>query len=691
MINDGHSQRFICLLYYFSTLKAVFSLIDCSHHSYILESSTVIPGSVLGINTSENLDDCLKICSQNPSCTAANFLLSSIDLTHCLLVDSSKTAKQSEIPLKEHGIYSARKICISESFSTNCPERRWSFERFPNRKLIDKRFSLKSFTGNLFDDCLNECVKHESCMAVFWNGKLKECQIASISLQSVHNSRHYFDFDEETDLYESNCVQASSTLSTCSFLALHSAGITDHFDEKILNIVDAKACENRCLERKEEKGTCRMYTYDRDTKRCYLSHSTRRELGRNGLHGEMIKSNLIMGELDDCTQFTLKCKPESMELHATSMKLFGGELRTKRSKEILCERKINPNYAFHLDLPYEKCGMTEKAFPSRSYSGIIYLKEGSTQLITIRDKTIQVHCRIHTQGEPILDQTVAVHMKVSAGNETTLRNGLIVPTGSLRVPIKATSKSKFNLHFEKNGVESDLIERKEKGEIIIEIDDKTNEINQEFTVRNLILHRGGQIKPKILIDENGCVSDREMIKSMSRKSPNRLVIKLDFDRFDEETDISYSSLVETCSINCMPECNKDLLIEDIGQLSRQRRRRSLTLNGRNVQLYQDVYRISGGRMRILMGNGTAKENKSEIDVEEISPSSSLSSTLSNCDLSCFFTILLSFLQLFLLITCICIAYFYAMQWRSHRSASRSFNSDRIQYEIRENSFRKPSN
>ncbi|RCN48855.1 hypothetical protein ANCCAN_05139 [Ancylostoma caninum] len=76
------------------------------------------------------------------------------------------------------------------------------------------------------------------------------------------------------------------------------------------------------------------------------------------------------------------------------MRLFSGSMKTKRRKDVICEKKIAASYNFTVQMPYQECGIDKTETPIRSHSGVVHVKEGSTNLITIRDKILQV-CLSH--------------------------------------------------------------------------------------------------------------------------------------------------------------------------------------------------------------------------------------------------------------------------------------------------------
>ncbi len=58
--------------------------------------------------------------------------------------------------------------------------------------------------------------------------------------------------------------------------------------------------------------------------------------------------------------------------------------------------------------------------PSPTYSNVIFLKEGSTELITVRDKLVQVFCRMHENVETVADDMLTMQLayRLHVDNET---------------------------------------------------------------------------------------------------------------------------------------------------------------------------------------------------------------------------------------------------------------------------------
>ncbi|KAK6054691.1 PAN domain protein, partial [Cooperia oncophora] len=238
-------------------------------------------------------------------------------------------------------------------------------------------------------NCLENILGFRSdCHAAQYSRHSSSCVLLKASPNTVYNMRNYFTYNDGVDVYENNCVEVMMSSSKCTFMRLSVAGFTDMYDEVVSDVADAEECERTCVNQHIVGDPCRSYTHDKGTQACYLSHYDGRGSGRSPM--SIRNENLTYGSLDDCIEFALKCRNDAFEIHGSSMRLFSGSMKTKRLKKVTCERSVTSSYRFTVSMPYEECGIEKTAVPSSSYSGLVYVKEGSTTLVTIRDKLLQV-------------------------------------------------------------------------------------------------------------------------------------------------------------------------------------------------------------------------------------------------------------------------------------------------------------
>lgn len=90
-------------------------------------------------------------------------------------------------------------------------------------------------------------------------------------------------------------------------MRVNKAGFVDTFDT-IVSAYNRDACEEQCLNALSfttqsqlvTPTICRAYTFDSSKKKCYLSHLSQKQFGRNIL--DSMNENLSSGDLENCIQ-----------------------------------------------------------------------------------------------------------------------------------------------------------------------------------------------------------------------------------------------------------------------------------------------------------------------------------------------------------------------------------------------------
>ena len=93
------------------------------------------------------------------------------------------------------------------------------------------------------------------------------------------------------------------------------------------------------------------------------------------------------------------------------MRMISGNLKTKHDEH--CGTTFSDSFSFETKVPFKDCGTQKSAFGT--YTNLVFLKDSATPLITIRDKLIQVICRIFDGG----DIQVTYQLEIQ-GNRSTL-------------------------------------------------------------------------------------------------------------------------------------------------------------------------------------------------------------------------------------------------------------------------------
>ncbi|KAE9421787.1 hypothetical protein Angca_000726 [Angiostrongylus cantonensis] len=658
--------------------------------SFVIENFNVIKGSVIEEFHVHSMRECSILCRVRIDCDGFNYLIESGEKAHCLLMNGKKPEIEEQLPHPEDILFAARKISLHRS----CHGRTFAFEKFAHLQAINEDIILDSSVDETMENCLEKCHERADCRATQHSHRNGSCFLLRASPNTVYNLRKSFTFSNDVDLYENNCVEVSVSTSKCNFMRFGSAGFTDSYDEIVPNLDNVEECEIVCLTKTKVADPCRSYTYNKSSRSCYISHYDGRSFGQSPLSSQ--NPNLSYGSLDDCIDFGLKCRNDELEIHGSSMRLFSGFMRTKHRKNTICERKIDSLYEFKILMPYEECGINKTMLPYPSYNGLVHVKEGSTNLVTIRDKLLQVQCRIHSQVESN-DLKLMAQMDVQDSNrsERVLTNSILyTPT---RPPYQRYSLRILN----SDGIETDVVRAGEQGWLSLNINGGSQ---RQILVSNVIARDISTRKSIKLIGDDGCVIHDSVI-GISRVSPQEIRYKINFGGFIEKTQLIYQALVETCSFDCSPKCNEKLWLDNAANQMEEddnsiRIRRAV--GPRQLELTQDIYKVHGSRItvlttlsstpvtespkfqneRLLTSKDQHPRHNDEVHVRAIE-TRPISSAFEQCfsdDITCLFTVILASIQIFLLASCVCIVYCYIQQWRSFRGLHES-TSTQIQYEL----------
>ncbi|VDM47716.1 unnamed protein product [Toxocara canis] len=371
----------------------------------------------------------------------------------------------------------------------------------------------------------------------------------------------------------------------CHFLHVHSAGFTDVFDERLQRVSDVEECERACLA--WTGGVCRSFTFDKTDNACYLSHATSRSLGKNPL--DITNLNLSTGDLDDCFQFRLKCKANSMQLSGSSMKIFSGTVKAKKNRDTYCEKTI------------------KNLYPYPTFTSVIVLKEGSTDLITIRDKIIQVNCRIHQSVEVLPEQKLSFQMEIE--NENVTRK---LVTEAIRLgasPSNFVPRPKYTLEvLDRDGQLTDTVKVGDFGFLLVTVQQQADGMESEFLVSDIAARDIKSDRMIPLLDSDGCVIERRIL-AFKRIDKNQLQMRIEFSGFTNQAEVVYEGIVKSCTHDCSPKCNAELWETDseprkaTGRLNRDKRSPLTAGTSRRFEISEDIYTLRSTNKLTMIANG----------------------------------------------------------------------------------------
>uniref|UniRef100_A0AC34Q2J7 Uncharacterized protein n=1 Tax=Panagrolaimus sp. JU765 TaxID=591449 RepID=A0AC34Q2J7_9BILA len=262
--------------------------------------------------------------------------------------------------------------------------------------------------------CLSRCASRFDCAAVAYNPERSSCRLLSLSVHTVYDFDKYFKFSSNFDVYERNCQIKSmkEDFSNCTVMKLNQVGYTDMFDVRLDAVADLSTCETICLSWKQ--GLCRSFTFDKREKRCFISHSTPKLFGWQPMMH--LNDDLTFGEIDNCFKFDLFCGSDTLTLYGNSLRIFEGGLKSKNNAAVFCEKNVTATHDFSFSLKYGECGIEKE--PTHSYAGTILIKEGSTDMVTIRDRMIRISCKMDNGKKPIGTQSLSFSLELTDNNST---------------------------------------------------------------------------------------------------------------------------------------------------------------------------------------------------------------------------------------------------------------------------------
>ncbi|KJH51856.1 PAN domain protein [Dictyocaulus viviparus] len=629
-----------------------------------------------------------RVFSKKIDCDGFNYLIEN-GKARCLLMNenTSSTTTITDEKLHDadlHVLYAARKIALHK----NCDQRSFAFEKFVNLEVIANEIILDSITTEFVETCLTKCHQSAECRAVEFGHRNKSCTLLRASPNTVYNLRKNFAYSDDMDIYENNCHEVSMSTSKCSFMRLTSAGFTDVYDKVLSNVDDVEECEIFCIEETKLSDPCRSYTYNTSSRFCYLSHQDGRSAGRSPLSNR--NPSLIHGTLDDCIDFSMSTSKCSF------MRLTSAGFTDVYDKVLSNVDDVEECEMFCIE-------ETKLSDPCRSYT---YNTSSRFCYLSHQDGRSAGRSPLSNRNPSLIHGTLddCIDFALKCRNNELEIHGSSMRLFRMNNILYATKKSpqpRYTLRvLNSDGIETDVVRAGEQGWLSLIINEGAA---SHIFVSNLIARDINTKNNLVLIGDDGCVSHSSII-GISRVSSEEILYKINFGGFQKQAQLIYQALVETCTIDCSPKCNKKLWLNDVKQIedavNKNRRRRAI--GPRQIELIQDIYKVHGSRITVLtpfssarlidslklqnenllMSKGRQPFRDDDVHIEAIK-TRPISSALEQCfsdDITCLFTVFLASIQLFLFASCIGILYCYIQQWRTFRNIYEQTPSQ-IQYEF----------
>uniref|UniRef100_A0A914I438 PAN domain-containing protein n=1 Tax=Globodera rostochiensis TaxID=31243 RepID=A0A914I438_GLORO len=620
---------------------------QCPHRerSVFIEHLRPFVGRLIGKSPMEmpSVDECAKRCTQVPNCAGANFLMDLNGEPICTLHSAVSAGAEAESPLE--AMFGLRRFCLRrdpfDPIGRVCSAP-WTFQKFARIRPIEMspEFLLENGAAERnysaiysLDECLQQCHRNPNCAGALYSQRERRCRLSKVSPQNVHGIRAHFRHDAEWDLYELNCIRGPLNPTRCAFHRIRHAGFTSPFTVLLHGVASAEECQSACMaflqalslgQTRQTTTICRAWTHHASSSRCFLSHLALRSLGRSVL--EQMDPELSSGEVDECMDFKLDCHAHSLTLSGFSpLKLFRGHVQPKRAAAAAncAQLRIDSAvHAFRVNLPFTRCAFEKSSGEQYTrHTNTLMIKEASTELITARDKTVQVNCYLRRKpfaavvtpstiatnfgGPPLLNvrfRTVhnntdddddeaeqhveagAVPKAVHAPQQQQMLSTrvLLVPSSSPSAEDDDGAKRRLRggqrqqsegPAYRLEVLDASGLPVQQKVELgkpgFLEIRRRVFAEEHKFDGDNdgsLLLSdlkamdSANVANAVPLIDSDGCVTNASMVTSIQRMDANRIRIGIRFSGFGDKARVAYQGIVKRCEFGCLLDCNRHFYI-----------------------------------------------------------------------------------------------------------------------------------
>ncbi|KAI3420959.1 hypothetical protein GPALN_014586 [Globodera pallida] len=596
--------------------------------SVFIEHLRPFVGRLIGKSPMEmpSVDECAKRCTQVPNCAGANFLLDLNGEPICTLHSFGSAGAEAESPLE--AMFGLRRFCLRrdpfDPIGTVCSAP-WTFQKFARIRPIEMspEFLLENGAAERNYSAiysLDECLQHPNCAGALYSQRERRCRLSKVSPQNVHGIRAHFRHDAEWDLPpEPDPVRVPPHSPRRLHLSLYRTPprrrIRRGMPKRLHGIPSGTFAGPNAT---NDDNLSRM---DPPCEQCFLSHLALRSLGRSVL--EQMEPELSSGEVDECMDFKLDCHAHSLTLSGFSpLKLFRGHVQPKRAAAAANCAPLRIDSAVHefrVHLPFTRCAFEKSSSEQYTrHTNTLMVKEASTELITARDKTVQVNCYLRRKpfsvavtpstiatnfgGPPLLNVRFrTVHNKTDDDDEAEQHEAGAVPkaihapqqqqmlsTRVLLVPSSPPSAedddgAKRRLRggqrqqsegpaYRLEVLDASGFPVQQKVELgkpgFLEIrrraftdEHKFDGDDGSLLLSDLKAMDSENVENAVpLIDSDGCVTNASMVTSIQRMDANRIRIGIRFSGFGDKARVAYQGIVKRCEFGCLLDCNRHFYI-----------------------------------------------------------------------------------------------------------------------------------
>ncbi|KAI1289639.1 hypothetical protein HDE_09128 [Halotydeus destructor] len=515
---------------------------DSSRQSFELITGQVYSSSMADtlatVPDSLQLTDCLDKCQADERCQSVNF-----ETGLCVLFNSSASGSGSGLKPSQFPVFTiyAQKVCLSVEAKTRCP-RPWAFERVLGHELRDQSRKQVVLEDRL--QCMDACLLETTfnCRSFNFDSKTNECSLSDMDRHALSEpgkasgTRYFRPASVATVSYfESNCVSEPNAL--CDFKPLKGK-VMKTVDSIYEGITTDKECRLKCLE-----ADYRCFSYDLgdpNNKICRTSHLDSSSLTHIKEAYFDTKGSTTF-ELASCFNVTIECGAKNMKAVIQTNRIFGGKVYDK-TKPNSCVNDVKSTLEFSLDMNYNDISCDVKQLEAGVFSNLIVIQHHDL-IVKSSDIGLNINCHYNLTNQSI-------------SNDVVFAEDGDLPTGLVHDSqvVHSTMVAAPNITILISDSEGNDITQARVGDLLklkFVITDEDSPYG--IFVRDLVALDGSDTNEIVLIDENGCPTDPEILAAINAtSSPQAIETVFEAFKFPTSNLVQFKAIVSPCVTSCQP-------------------------------------------------------------------------------------------------------------------------------------------
>ncbi|XP_022661228.1 uncharacterized protein LOC111250361 isoform X3 [Varroa destructor] len=552
------------------------------------------------------LQQCLQMCRDHNACRSVNF-----ETGLCVLFSSSASERPESLSPSQFPVFTiyAEKVCIQDS---GCV-RDWHYERVKGYVLMAEIKKIQTVSSR--QQCIELCFTEADfqCRSANFEDVTGQCSLSDMDRHTVLDKRLFqADVNETIDYLESNCVVEDARL--CEF---------KNVKNKILKTVDAvyqdvkgeDECKKICL-----GANFRCHSYDMGDPQnpvCRISHYARASLTH--IQDPYLKiAEAVTYELASCFNVSIECLSREMVARVKSTKMFNGKLYSK-SKPNSCVTDVSNSMEFEITMNYHELECDVKQEDGHFFSDIVI--QHHDMIVTNQDLGLSINCHYDLSNRSVSN---GVQLEVD-GREIEHSESQLATVGSPNVTMHITDR---------NGQDVTAAQVGDPLALRFQITDVDSPY--EIFVRELVAMDGVDNSEILLIDSNGCPTDRTIMGPLYKVNSSGQVLHAPFDAFKFPTSeiVQFKALVTPCIPYCEPaKCEDTINVPFEGRTesdSYGRRRRRSIRQSRNSTTGTDEELVVVQQIRISDKFTFNPDEDKDVTLADTSGSSTNFAPVSGC-------------------------------------------------------------